>query len=142
METTTSGSVEDRNAAQQRVDRIHAFQAELDQLQQDGLLALTPEEQQRLAAHHTKILRDLGRQFDTDTTTGQKQMPLGMRLVSFLGALALAASVVLFFYRIWGLISTPIQLLVLISAPILSVWQWRLRGHGSVIHTLPRSSGW
>jgi uncharacterized membrane protein len=119
--TTASGSAGDRNAAQQRVNRIHSFQAELDQLERDGLLALSPDQQQRLTTHHAQLLRELAQQFDVDTTAGQKQMSVGMRVVSFLGALALAASVFLFFYRIWGLISTPIQLLVLISAPILAV---------------------
>lgn len=115
------GPGRDRNVAQQRVDRIHAFQTELDQLQRDGLLVLSAEQQRRLTAHHSKLLRELGQQFDVDTTSGQKQMSLGMRIVSFLGALALAASVFLFFYRIWGLISTPVQLLILICGPVFSV---------------------
>ena len=59
--------------------------------------------------------------FDVDTTTTQKQMSLGMRIASLLGALALAASAFLFFYRVWGLITTPIQIMILIAAPILAV---------------------
>ena len=136
---TASGSAGDRNVAQQRVDRIHAFQAELDQLQRDGLLALIPEQQQRLTTHHAQLLRELGQQFDVDATAGQKQMSLGMRVVSFLGALALAASVFLFFYRIWGLISTPIQLLVLICGPVLAVlaMEWtRKREHSPYFTSL------
>ena len=138
-DATASGSAGDRNTAQQRVDRIHAFQVELDLLQQDGLLALSPEQQQRLTTHHTQLLRELGHQFDVDTTAGQKQMSLGMRVVSFLGALALAASVFLFFYRIWGLISTPIQLLVLICGPVLAVlaMEWtRKREHSPYFTSL------
>lgn len=134
-----AGRAGDRNAAQQRVDRIHAFQAELDQLQRDGLLALSPEQQQHVAAHHSQLLHELGQQFDVDTTAGQKQMSLGMRIVSFLGALALAASVFLFFYRIWGLISTPIQLLVLICGPVLAVlaMEWtRKREHSPYFTSL------
>ena len=118
---TTVESAGDRKAAQERVDRIHAFQAELDQLQREGLLALSPEQQQHFTAYHARLLRELGEQFDVDRTAGQKQMSLGMRVVSLLGALALAASVFFFFYRIWGLISTPVQLVVLISSPILAV---------------------
>jgi uncharacterized membrane protein len=134
-----AGRAGDRNAAQQRVDRIHAFQAELNQLQRDGLLALSPEQQQHLTAHHSQLLHELGQQFDVDTTAGQKQMSLGMRIVSFLGALALAASVFLFFYRIWGLISTPIQLLVLICGPVLAVlaMEWtRKREHSPYFTSL------
>ncbi len=134
-----AGRAGDRNAAQQRVDRIHAFQAELDQLQRDGLLALSPEQQQHLTAYHSQLLHELGQQFDVDTTAGQKQMSLGMRIASFLGALALAASVFLFFYRIWGLISTPIQLLVLICGPVLAVlaMEWtRKREHSPYFTSL------
>ena len=116
-----SETAADSKAAQQRVDRIHAFQAELDQLQQEGLLAISLEQQQQVKTHHARLLRELGEQFDVDRTAGQKQMSLGMRVVSFLGAVALAASVFFFFYRIWGLISTPVQLFVLISSPILAV---------------------
>ena len=132
-----SGGAGDRNAAQQRVDRIHAFQAELNQLQRDGLLELPPEQHQRLTTHHAQLLRELGQQFDVDTTAGQKQMSLGMRVVSFLGALALAASVFLFFYRIWGLIATPIQLLVLIGGPVLAVlaMEWTRRREHSPYFT-------
>lgn len=132
-----SGSAGDRKAAQQRVDQIHAFQAELDQLQRDGQLALSPEQQQRLTTHHAQLLEQLGRHFDVDTTVGQKQMSLGMRVVSFLGALALAASVFFFFYRIWGLISTPTQLFVLIGGPLLAllVMEWTRRREQSPYFT-------
>ena len=132
-----SGSAGDRKGAQQRVDRIHAFQAELDQLQREGLVELSPEQQQHLATHHARLLRELGEQFDVDRTTGQKQMSLGMRVVSFLGALALAASVFFFFYRIWGLISTPVQLFVLISSPIIAVvaMEWTRRHEQSPYFT-------
>ncbi|MFO0775320.1 MAG: DUF2157 domain-containing protein [Nitrospiraceae bacterium] len=114
--------IQDRTAAQARVDRIHAFQAELTQLQQEGHLTLSADAQRELATHHTELLHTLEHTFDVDTTTEQKQMSLGMRIVSLLGALAFAAGIFLFFYRIWGLITTPIQLLLLISAPILALF--------------------
>jgi uncharacterized membrane protein len=110
-----------RSTAQARADRIHAFQEELAHLQHEGLLVLSADQQQQLNAHHAQLLQALAQDFDVDTTAGQKQMSLGMRVVSFLGALALAASVFFFFYRIWGLISTPVQLLVLVSVPLLVV---------------------
>ena len=133
------GPARDRNAAQQRVDRIHAFQTELDHLQRDGLLVLSAEQERRLTAHHSQLLQELGHEFDIDTTAAQKQMSLGMRIVSFLGALALAASVFFFFYRIWGLISTPVQLLVLASGPLLAVFamEWtRKREHSPYFTSL------
>lgn len=128
-----------RNSAQARADRIHAFQVELEQLRREGLLQLSADQQQRLSAHYSQLLRELEQQFDVDTTAGQKQMSVGMRVVSFLGALALAASVFFFFYRIWGLISTPVQLLILIGAPVLAVvgMEWtRQREHSPYFTSL------
>jgi hypothetical protein len=74
-----------RSTAQARADRIHAFQEELAYLQHEGLLVLAPDQQQHLAAHHGQLLQALAREFDVDTTAGQKQMSLGMGVVSFLG---------------------------------------------------------
>ena len=42
-----------------------------------------------------------------------------MRIVSFLGALALSAAVFFFFYRFWGLLSTSFQTTILVVAPLL-----------------------
>jgi uncharacterized membrane protein len=111
----------DRKSAQQRSDRIHAFREELQQLQKELSLDLSIAQQQAIDTHHEALLLDLEQHFDVDTTSHQKQMSLGMRIVSFLGALALAASVVFFFYRIWGLISISGQVLVLVGTPILAV---------------------
>jgi uncharacterized membrane protein len=110
-----------RAQAQQRVDRIRAFQEELEQLEHDQIVVLPAEQRQQLILHHQRILAEFAKLFDVDTSATQKQMSLGMRIASFLGALALAASAFFFFYRIWGLISTPVQVLILICAPILAV---------------------
>jgi len=48
-------------------------------------------------------------------------MSWGMRIASFLGAVALSAAVFFFFQRIWGSLTTPIQVLILVVAPILGV---------------------
>ena len=48
-------------------------------------------------------------------------MSLGMRIVSFLGAVAISAAIFFFFYRIWGVITTPFQVAILIITPILAV---------------------
>ena len=66
------------------------------------------------------MLRGLARKYDVDTTAGQKQMSLGMRIISFLGAAAISAALFFFFYRIWGLISTPIQVVILLLGPVLA----------------------
>jgi len=110
-----------RDQAQHRADRIRAFQEELAHLEQEHILALTDEQRNVLSRHHEDILGNLSKQFDVDTSASQKQMSLGMRVVSFLGSLALAASAFFFFYRIWGLIPTSTQIFILIGAPIVAV---------------------
>ncbi len=115
----TSSSMH-KEQAQQRVDRIRAFQEELALLEQDKILALPEDQRRALLAYHDGVLRSLARTFDVDTTAGQKQMSLGMRIISFLGAAAISAALFFFFYRIWGLISTPVQVAVLLLGPVLA----------------------
>src|SRR2546426_2009559 len=107
--------------AQKRADRIRAFREELRTLEAEGVLALPDGQKQSLARHHDETLRRLSQAFDIDTTEAQKQMSWGMRIASFLGALALCASVFLFFYRFWGLLATPAQVAIVIAAPFLAV---------------------
>jgi len=107
--------------AQKRADRIRAFREELRTLEAEGILALADEQKQRVARHHDETLRRLSRAFDIDTTEAQKQMSWGMRIASFLGALALCASVYLFFYRFWGLFGTAAQVTLVVAAPILAL---------------------
>jgi uncharacterized membrane protein len=109
-----------KDQAQQRADRIRAFQDELQLLERENILALPADQRRRLFAYHDKMLRSLAGQYDVDTTTGQKQMSLGMRIISFLGAAAISAALFFFFYRFWGLISTPVQVTILVSGPILA----------------------
>lgn len=109
-----------KEQAQERADRIRAFQEELALLEQDSILVLQEDQRRRLFAYHDEVLRSLAGQYDVDTTSGQKQMSLGMRIISFLGAAAISAALFFFFYRIWGLISTPIQVSILLLGPILA----------------------
>jgi hypothetical protein len=44
-----------------------------------------------------------------------------MRIASLLGAIALSAAVFLFFYRIWGVLSTGAQVSLLVAAPLLAI---------------------
>ncbi len=109
-----------KKQAQERADRIRAFQDELMLLERDNILALADDQRRRLLAYHEEVLRSLAGKYDVDTTSGQKQMSLGMRIISFLGAAAISAALFFFFYRIWGLISTPIQVAILLLGPILA----------------------
>ena len=107
--------------AQRRADRIRSFRDELRQVEAEEILLLTDAQRERLGRYHDETLRDLAGRFDVDTTDAQKQMSWGMRIASFLGALALCAAVFLFFRRFWGLLSTPAQVAVLLAAPILGL---------------------
>jgi uncharacterized membrane protein len=109
---------DNRAEAQRRADQIRTFEAELDLLEQEGGLVLTTEQRATLARHHSDLLSDLARRFDVDTSPAARQMSLGMRIVSFLGALALSAAIFFFFYRFWGLLSVPAQVGILVAAPL------------------------
>jgi len=111
----------DKAEAQRRADRIRAFREELESLEEEGVLVLTEEQCGELSRHQETTLQDLAQRFDIDTTAGEKQLSWGMRIASFLAALALGAAVFLLFYRFWGALSTPAQVGVLVLAPILGV---------------------
>ncbi len=110
---------DDRSGAQQRADRIQAFRAELDQVEAEGVLSLDDGQRRNLGDYHARLLTELAQRFDIDTTPTARRMSAGMRIVSFLGALALSAAVFFFFYRFWGLLSTSSQVIILVSAPLL-----------------------
>lgn len=111
-----------KKEAQQRVDRIHAFRRELEHLDREGILVLSAEQGARLDSHLDRTLAELASQFDVDVSESQKQISLAMRIASALGGLALCAAVFLFFYRYWGSMSTPLQVGILITIPILAVF--------------------
>jgi uncharacterized membrane protein len=111
---------ESKQEAQRRADRILAFRTELRALTAEGA-GLPPAEAERIARHHDGLLAALAEGFDVDVSEGEKGLSRGMRIAAFLGALALAASVVLLFYRIWGIISTPLQVAILVAAPLLGL---------------------
>jgi uncharacterized membrane protein len=120
-EAESGGGAVTKSAAQRRADRIAAFRAELAELERAGVVALGAEERAAVARHHEALLGELAERFDVDVAPGEKQLSLGMRIASFLGAVALAASAFLFFRRYWGLLSTPAQVALLIAAPALSL---------------------
>ena len=114
--TTSSGARQD---AQRRTDQIAAFGRELAELERDGVVTLGPEDRARIGRHHADLLATLTRQFDVDRTDSQRQMALGMRVASLIGAVTLSAGVVLFFYRFWGLMTTPAQIALLVATPLV-----------------------
>lgn len=110
-----------RMEAQNRADRIRIFRQELKALRAAEVLALTDEQRVAVDAHLDRQLADLTRSFDINVSESQKQLSLGMRIVSALGGLALCAGVFLLFYRFWGQFATPSQVAILIAAPLLGL---------------------
>ncbi|MDT8385474.1 MAG: DUF2157 domain-containing protein [Gammaproteobacteria bacterium] len=105
-------------AAQKRADQVKAFQDELALLKGDGVLSLTEEQAQSVHAYHQTLLSQYSDDFDIDQDQREKQLSLGMRIASFLGALALAASVFFLFYQFWGKLSTTSQVAILIAGTL------------------------
>ena len=109
-----------RSEAQQRADEIRVFDRECERLRQEGILELSAEQSRAVSEHHTGLLARYAETFDIDASVKAKQLSLGMRVASFLGALALAASVLFLFYQFWGGFSTGAQVGLLIFAALAS----------------------
>lgn len=113
-------------SAQSRADDIRFFRQELARLEAEGVVTLSAEQAGFLRAHHDAVLAGLASEFDIDRDARTKQLSWGMRITSFLGALALAASVFFLFYQFWGAFAEPVQVAVLIFAALgslgLSFW--------------------
>lgn len=107
-----------RTEAQQQVDDIHVFRRELARLEAEGVLVLGQEQRRALAECHEKRLSDFSRDYDIDHDVREKKLSLGMKIASFLGALALAASVFFLFRQFWGRFETVLQVLILIGAAL------------------------
>ena len=109
-----------KNDAQRRTDRIKIFGEELAQLAREKVVALTPDQRRTVAEHHAALLAQYTAAYDIDTNKQAKQLSWGMRIASFLGALALAASVFFLFYQFWGGFSTVAQVFTLVTASALT----------------------
>ena len=107
-----------RSEAQQRADEIRIFQRELERLEKESVFALTEEQRRAVTEHHSRLLTQYTQTYDIDRDIQAKQLSLGMRIASFLGALALAASVFFLFYQFWGLLSTTVQVATLTLAAL------------------------
>ncbi len=114
-------AVNSKTDAQKRADRIAAFREELSILKNENVITLTGEQEKAVTNYHADLLSGLSDSFDIDQGTRSKQLSLGMRIASFLGAIALAASVFFLFYQFWGKLNTAMQIVILMAAPILTL---------------------
>lgn len=113
--------VKSKAEAQRRADQIGYFQAELEILKQENIFSLNDAQRSVIANYHENLIQTLLTEFDIDSSKREKQLSLGMKIASFLGALGLAASVFFLFYQFWGRFSTITQAFILIIAPIIGL---------------------
>lgn len=109
-----------RAEAQQRADEIRVYQQEMERLERAGVLELGDAQRQAVAEYHRGLLAQFAQSFDIDHDVRSKQLSLGMRMASFLGALALAASVFFLFHQFWGRLPTTTQVVFLIGAALIA----------------------
>ena len=114
IQMTTSN----RADAQQRADEIRVFNLEFQRLEREGVLKLDVTQHSAVDAYHGALLAQYAKAFDIDRDSQAKQLSLGMRVASFFGALALAASVFFLFYQFWGWFSPMVQVGILIAAAL------------------------
>lgn len=107
-----------RTEAQRRADEIRVFRQELDRLRAEQVLTLTEEQQLAVTRHHEALLGNYTATFDIDRDQQSQRLSLGMRVASFLGAVALAASVFFLFSQYWGLFPTWVQVTLLIASSL------------------------
>ena len=81
-------------------------------------MQLTDVQRREVNVHHDTLLTELSQSFDIDRDARSRQLSWGMRIASFLGALALAASVFFLFRQFWGLFSEMVQVSILIAASL------------------------
>lgn len=124
-----------------RPAQIRAFNAEVEALAAEGV-ALDAGSKARIAAHHQELLARLSREEGVDVTTAEEKLSLGMRLASFVGAVALSAAVFFLFYRFWGALAVPSQVAILVAGPLLLVGvthllhQWERTGYFATLAAL------
>jgi uncharacterized membrane protein len=110
-----------QSEAQREADRIRVFRAELDELERESVLVLTPEQRTRYDDWSRAKLDELARTYDVDTSASEKRVSWGLRIASTLGGFALCAALVLFFQHFWGDLDTPLQILIVTAAPFVAL---------------------
>lgn len=111
-----------KNHAQKRADQVESFQAELEIMEQEHILSLSKDQHAAISHYHQDLIGKLFSTFDIDSNNHERQLSLGMKITSFLGAFALGASVFFLFYQFWGRFSTSAQLFILILTPLIGLF--------------------
>jgi uncharacterized membrane protein len=114
--------MDNKQQAQHRADQVQSFYEEVKLLESENVLHLSAEQKSSVSRYHDSLLKTLTNMFDIDISSRQKQLSTGMKIASFIGALALAASVFFLFYQFWGYFITSVQVSILIMAPLLTLF--------------------
>lgn len=121
--------IRSKTEAQQRIDRIESFRAELKDIERERVFNLDPGQRTSVTLYHDQLLRRLAAAFAVDITGREKQLGPGMRIVGLLGTLGLAVGVFFFFFRSWGDLATKDQVFILVTMPfgatlcsLLALW--------------------
>jgi hypothetical protein len=92
-----------------RESQVRAFRAELEALAAEGIV-LDPALRARIDARHAELFGG-----------ADERLSVGMRLASFVGAVALSCAVFFLFYRFWGALAVGQQVAVLVTTPLALV---------------------
>ncbi|KRW61893.1 DUF2157 domain-containing protein [Pseudomonas sp. TTU2014-080ASC] len=107
-----------RSDAQKRADEIGIFNRELGRLEGEGVLHLSDQQRSNLHRYQEQLLNRYLEAFDIDRDRQTRQLSLGMRIASLLGALALAASVFFLFQQFWADFTPTTQVVVLVATSL------------------------
>ncbi|MBL8432613.1 MAG: DUF2157 domain-containing protein [Dechloromonas sp.] len=99
---------------------MHVFRNELARLADEDVLHLDAAQRAAVDQHHEHLLAEFAALFDVDRDSRAKRLSLGMRVASFLGAPALAASIFFLFYQFWGHFAEAAQVGILIVSALAS----------------------
>jgi hypothetical protein len=113
--------IKSKSQAQQRVDQILQFQKELQILESEYIISFDTTQRKSVQNYHTNLIASLSAKFDIDSTSQKKQLSLGMKIASFLGALGLSASVFFLFYQFWGTLAVATQVIILVLTPLTTL---------------------
>lgn len=107
-----------------RTAQVMAFKAEVTALAQEGI-TLDEATLARIRTHHERLLAG----------APDERLSLGMRLASFVGAIALSAAIFFLFYRFWGNLLVEQQVAILVAGPLALVgvthllYRWESTGY-------------
>ncbi|MEA2027824.1 MAG: DUF2157 domain-containing protein [Campylobacterota bacterium] len=113
--------IESKDDAQRRIDQINSFTDEIVLLSNQGVLNLTQEQTSTVATYHNSIIAKLSNEYDIDKDAKQEQLSLGLKVISFITALALSASLFFMFYQFWGYIDTFGQSVILVASSLIAL---------------------